>query len=166
MELEELYDYKNRLMKDICSDADVIQLVTGNANAAVPNRKMPYTQVFPYEYIPDTVDDGKTYICFDVDVTGTPNDTTYSLVLYVWVLMHKSAMHPKTGGCAIDNIIIAINKLLNGSRYYGLGELKLEHVRRFKPALDYHGRALTYSTRDFNMRPIKQNLPSNRKEGV
>lgn len=49
MNLEELFDYKNLLMKDLCSNERVVKLVTGNEDAAVPNHGLAYTQLWPFE---------------------------------------------------------------------------------------------------------------------
>lgn len=49
MYLEELYDYKNLLMKQLCSDPEIVRRVAQNPDAEVPNRELPYTRIFPYE---------------------------------------------------------------------------------------------------------------------
>lgn len=49
MELEEFYDYKNRLMSELCKNEEIVKLVTENEKASVPNHQLPYTQLFPYE---------------------------------------------------------------------------------------------------------------------
>jgi hypothetical protein len=164
VQLEELYDYKNLLMKQLCSDEKIVKLVTNNPNAAVPNHGLPYTQVFPYEFVPETVDDGKTFICFDLDITDVPNKTYYIPTLYVWCFTHKSLLRLDEGGCLLDEMCKSINELLNGSRYYGLGALKLRRLNRFAPITDYLGRVLTYTATDIN-RDNGGNirLPGNRK---
>ena len=73
MNLDELFDYKNRLMKEICTNEDIVHLVTNKADSAVPNMTLPYSQVFPYEFVPETVDNGQTFICFDVDISYVYN---------------------------------------------------------------------------------------------
>lgn len=150
MDLAELFEYKNQLMKDLCSDEALVKLVTGNENAAVPNHKLPYTQVFSYEFVPETVSEAKTFICFDVDIIAVPNKTFYIPVLYVWLFCHKSAARLPQGGIRLDQMCVEVNRLLNGSRFYGLGQLKLQAVERFSPILDYLGRAMTFEATDFN----------------
>lgn len=167
MHLEEFYDYKNRLVQELCSDPDVVRLVTGNPEAAVPNHALPYTQVFPYEFVPETIDDGQTYICIEVDITSVPNKTFYLPVLYIWVFTHKSRMRVQTergGSVLVDELSAVIDSKLNGSRYYGLGTLELDSALHFKPVNDYLGRALVYRARDFNRTgSSKINAPSDRK---
>lgn len=162
MKLEEFFDYKNRLMKDLCCNEEIVRLITDNNDADVPNHTLSYSQIFPYEFVPETVDDGKTFICFDVDIANVENKTFYTPVLYVWVFTHKSKMRLDAGGLRLDLMASKINDLLNGSRFYGLGELELKNVSRFSPITDYQGRALTYVARDFN-RSSTHSIPANRK---
>lgn len=70
------------------------------------------------------------------------------------------------GGVLLDKLSVEINKMLNGSRFYGLGQLKLSSVQRFEPITDYLGRVLVYSTVDFNRLSAGARTPSNRKRGL
>lgn len=150
MYLDEFFDYKNQLMKDICCDEEIAKLITNNKGKDVPNHKLAYTQVFPYEFVPDTINDAQTIICFDVDIADVENKTFYLPVLYIWVFTHASLLRLPEGGVRIDQLSSEIDKVLNGSRFYGLGELELKSVGRFSPIQDYYGRVLTYKARDFN----------------
>lgn len=163
MELSEFFEYKNQLMKELCCNENIVRLVTGNDSAIVPNHTLPYTQLFPYEFVPDTEDKARTFICFDVDVAEVINKTFYVPVLYVWVFAHKSNLHMESGGVLIDQLAVEVNKMLNGSRYYGMGEMNLDSVDRFSPVTDYLGRVLTFVARDFNRSRSQPVIPSNRK---
>lgn len=164
MELNEFFDYKNRLMKDLCCNKEIVTLITDKENSRVPNHTLAYSQVFPYEYVPETVDNGQTFVCFDVDIVEVINKTFYVPVLYIWVFTHKSKMRLPAGGVRTDLLAAQIDRMLNGSRFYGLGELDLKQVGRFAPITDYQGRVLTYCAKDFNRSASKQ-LPSNRRTG-
>lgn len=162
---EEFFDYKNQFIGEICSDQEIVGLLTANESAAVPDRSLPYTQVFPYEYVPETESDAKTFICVDVDIVSVPNSTFYTLAIYVWVFAHKSQLRLSNGrGVITDKLASAIDRLANGSRDYGLGRLKLVSSLRFAPITDYQGRVLTFSATDFNRDGSKKvPIPSNRK---
>lgn len=162
MNLEEFFDYKNRLMKELCCNEDIVRLITDKDDSDVPNHTLAYSQIFPYEFIPETVDNGQTFICFDTDIDEVQNKTFYTPVLYIWIFTHKSKARLPEGGVRIDVLSSKIDKMLNGSRIYGLGELDLRHVGRFSPINDYLGRVLAYSTRDFNRNGTKP-PPANRK---
>lgn len=163
MELQEFYDYKNRLMKDLCSNLEIVKLVTGDANPKVPNKNLPYTQIFPFQFIPETENDARTFICFDVDIVNVPNKTFYKPVIYIWIIAHKSNMRTASQGCRTDAISCEIDHMLNGNRNYGQGELMLGPVTRFNPNTDFLGRQLIYTTRDFNRSPGMKPTPAYRK---
>lgn len=163
MYLDEFFDYKNELMKTLCCNQEIVRLITDSSKAPVPNYDLSYTSIFPFEYVPDTVDDGRTFVCFDVDIAEVMNKTFYLPVLYIWVFTHKSKIRLNEGGVRIDKLSAEINKELNGSRYFGLGELELYSVGRFSPITDYLGRVMTYTARDFNRVSPSKRPPANRK---
>ena len=166
MQLEEFFNYKNELMKTLCCNESIVRLVTDSSSAPVPNYDIGYKQIFPFEFVPDTVDDAKTYICFDVDVTQVLDKTFYIPALYIWVFTHKSKLRlPDGRGVRLDMLAAEIDKELNGSSNFGLGYLDLQSVSRFSPIVDYLGRVLTYRAIDFN-RPTKYKHPVMRKDGA
>lgn len=164
MKLDELFEYKNKIMEILCSNEKIIKLITKNDNATIPSKTAQYNQIFPYEYIPETVDNATTFICFDVDVPYVENKTFLDPEIYIWVFTHKSNMKIEGGGVRIDDICVEINNELNGNREIGLGELDLRSVGRFMPIVDYQGRVLTYQARDFNRGRSDKNIPSNRRQ--
>lgn len=163
MQLQEFYDYKNQLMKDLLTNEKIVKLIDEDI-AFEDAYKLAYTKVFPYEYIPETVQHGATYICFDVDVQRTSNKTFYSPTIYIWAFTHRSLMRLKEGGVRIDKLCSEIANTINGSREYGLGELDLYSVKRFAPMTDYQGKAMTFYAEDFNrLSPTGKPIPANRK---
>lgn len=165
MNLQEFFDYKNKLMEDLMTDRTLVSLL----NEEVPFENassLIYTQVFPLEYVPETVQGGATYICCDVDIMSASNKTFLSPVLYIWVFAHRSKLRLPEGGVRTDRICSRICELINGSRYYGLGELSLYSVKRFAPMTDYNGKLMTFYTKDFNRQyDGKKPVPTNRKTG-
>lgn len=163
MQLKDFFDYKNRLMQDLLTNQKIVSLIQDNAELENAD-KLAYTQVFPYEYLPETVQGGQTYICFDVDIQSVSSKTYLTPVLYIWVFAHKSNLHLKEGGVRTDNLCSAICEVINGSRYYGLGELSLYSVKRFAPMTDYQGKVMTFYAKEFNRQfDGKKPTPSNRK---
>ena len=163
MNLDELFDYKNELMKTFCKNENIVRLVTDSEDAPVPDFDLPYNQIFPFEFVPETVSEGTTFICFDVDIEDVISKTFYMPIIYIWMFTHKSKLRLEHGGIRLDQLAVEINKELNGSRYFGLGELELRRVDRFVPVLDYRGRVLTYTARDFNRIAPSKKPPANRK---
>lgn len=165
MQLQEFFDYKNQLMEDLLTNEDIVRLI--DDTVALQNAdSLAYTQVFPCEYVPDTVQEGKTYICFDVDVQRAVDKTFLSPTLFVWVFTHRSKLRLPEGGVRTDKLCSEICKAINGSRKYGLGELNLYSVKRFAPMTDFQGKVLTFYAKDFNrVYDGKKYTPENRKRG-
>lgn len=165
MQLSEFFDYKNKLMEDLLTNESIVKLIDDTVELC--NAKdLAYSSVFPYEYIPDTVETAKTFICFDVDVHESINKTFLLPTIYIWVFSHKSKLRLQEGGVQTDKLVSEIAKAINGSRFYGLGELELYSVKRFAPAMDYQGKVMTFHAKEFNRTsPNTRPIPSNRKHG-
>lgn len=165
MQLQDFFDYKNHLMKEILTNDTIVHLLNEDITME-HSEELAYTQVFPAEYIPETLHDGSTFICFDVDVQSAPSKTILKPTLYVWVFAHRSRLRlPDGGGVRTDKLCSEICKMINGSYEYGLGQLELRSVRRFAPVTDYNGKCMTFDAKEFNHTydPHKY-IPANRKE--
>lgn len=164
MNLNDFYDYKNQLMKDLLTDKEIVRLMQPEKglNNAID---LAYTQIFPYEYIPETIQKGNTYICFDIDIQSqTAGKTFYYPYIYVWVFAHRSKLRLPEGGVRTDKICSRICEIMNGSRLYTLGELNLYSSKRFAPVTDYNGKVLTFIGREFSKQHNDNKiLPNNRK---
>lgn len=166
MLLEELYDYKNQLMKDLITNEKIVRLLSDTVPME-DARSLIYTQIFPYEYVPDTIEHGHTFICFDVDVQSVSNKTYLSPTILIWVFTHKSKLRLPEGGVRTDMLACEIDKTINGSRYYGLGELNLYSIRRFATLTDFQGKQMTFLANEFNrLSPTGKPIPQNRRVGV
>lgn len=173
MNLKDFFDYKNQFMNDILTDPEIVKLITeqdqfGDDIYTVENAKdLIYKQVFPFEYVPETVHDGSTFICVEVDVQSAPGKTYMDLVMYVWIFAHRSRLVlPNGGGVRTDALCNKICEKINGSRNYGLGELDIVSCKRFAPMTDYNGKVLVFYADEFNrLHNYSQTIPSNRKRG-
>ena len=166
MQLEEFFDYKNQLMEDLLTNPEIVKLLDDNCMITDKPESLVYKQVFPFEYIPDTIEHGQTFICCDVDIQRSLNKTFLLPVLYVWVFSHKSKLRLQEGGVRTDKLCSEIAKEINGSRNYGLGELDLYSVKRFAPITDYQGKVMMFQAQEFNRTvPTGKPVPSNRKRG-
>lgn len=168
MQLDEFYDYKNQLMDDLIKNKDIVRLLSDDCRLISKPDTLIYKQIFPYEYIPETVEHGQTFICCDVDIQRSMNKTFLLPVLYIWEFTHKSKLRlPNHMGVRTDKLAAEIAKTINGSRFYGLGELDFYSAKRFAPIADYQGKVLTFQATDFNrLSPTGKAVPSNRKHGL
>lgn len=176
MYLEEFVNYKNQLVDDLLGNEEIVRLLNDKyeqidiKHAGELFRK----QIFPYEYIPETVEEGKTFICFDVDISrmsdrreAPSNKMIYSPVLYIWIFTHKSLLWLPEGGVRTDRLAQEIVKTINGSHFYGMGSIELYSVKRFAPMMDYQGKVLTFDAKDWNhTNPTGRQWPQNRRIGA
>ena len=117
-------------MEDLLTSESIVRLLDDDISMDDAG-KLAYKNVFPCEYVPETVQDGKTFICFDVDIQQSVNKTYLLPTLYVWVFTHRSKLRlPNGGGVRTDKMCSEICKAINGSRKYGLGELDLYSVKK------------------------------------
>lgn len=167
MQLTEFFDYKNKMMEDLITNPEIVKLMNNECVTSENPSDMIYTQIFPYEYIPDIVDDAKTFICFDVDIQKSINKTFLIPTIYLWVFTHKTLLNLSNGdGVRTDKLCSEIAKTIDGSRYYGLGELNLSSVKRFAPTENYQGKVMVFQTQEYNRpSPTGKPVPTNRKNG-
>lgn len=164
MSLEAFYRYKTRLMEAFVTNPAIVKLL--NEDIEITNAKrLIYQQVYPYEYIPETVEFGQTFICVDVDIQSVTNNLIMKPDIFIWVFTHKSLLRLPEGGVRVDQLCSEIDTALNGNRFFGMGELKLASCKRFAPTNDYQGKVMRFVADEINHDPdIKHRVPANRKE--
>lgn len=164
-ELDIFYNYKNKIMKALLTDEKLVHLIDEDYDFSKA-KNLAYKQVFPCDYVINTVEEGKTFICFDVDLQQSANKTYFFPTIYVWVFAHKSKLRLSAGGIRIDKICSRIADLLNGSAEISLGELDLYSVKRYPLMTDFIGKVMTFHAVDFNrLYNPKKTVPANRRGG-
>lgn len=161
--LDELYDYKNQCMNDVLKSKEILSLLDASETGLTAKQAM-YNMVFPYEYIPETTETAKTFICCEVDIQEVYNKTYLNARMDIFVFTHNSNLRVPSGGLRVDRVVSEIVKILNGSREYGLGQLKLFKVSTFSPIESYQGKHIVFNATDFNLlSPTGKEIPENRK---
>ena len=176
MYLEEFVDYKNQLVTDMLKNPEIVRLLSDKYEQNVPEdpKTLFRSQIFPYEFVPETLEHGRTIICFEVEISkltdrmeSRAGKMMYTPTVYIWVFTHKSLMWIPDVGVRVDRIAIEIAKSICGSHDYGAGSLTLASTRRVAPTMDYQGTLLTFKATDWNMpKPTGKSWPSNRKAGI
>lgn len=166
--LEELFDYKNKLIGDLLTNENIVNLITDDLDLREHPEDLVYRNVFPFEKIPGTTEDATTYVCCEVDIrNASANKTYFDAVIYIWAFTHESLFRlPGGRGIRFDALASEIVKTINGSREYGLGELELASVTKMSPIEHYQGRRITFNASDFNRvhQSVGKPVPSNRKK--
>jgi hypothetical protein len=148
--LEELSKIKSNMSQFFLKDKELVSLLTGNSNPSLPAMSLLYDQVFPYDWIDETVVEQKSFLCYDLDVADVKKPSLKDVTLWIWIFVHKDLMRTAYGVLR-DRISSRVDKLINGSDdISGIGTVELKQVRRFRPAKDFYGRELKYFVQDFN----------------
>ena len=136
-------------MKSLCLSEKIQRLILLTPPNNTNGREMMYKNIFPYPYVPDTVVEANTFICFDMEVRRVQNRTFKDVSISFWTFTHQSLMRTKDG-IRTDLLANEIDNIINGNRKFGLGTVELQSVTLMNPAKDYHGRTLIYRSVDFN----------------
>lgn len=149
MLLKELTEYRQKIMKTLCCDQEIVNLLTDTEDSPIPNRDLMYSQIFPYAYTPDTTKETKTFICFRVTVPEVSNKTVKEMKIAFYTFTHQDLIRT-SNGLRPDLIGESLERLFNGSLGLGLGRVELEGMDDISPAPNYHGICIEYSVREFN----------------
>jgi len=149
MYLDEVPRYRDEIMEGLCKCDTIVNLIRPKDQPDLRSADLAYKYIFPYDRLIDKTTEAGTYICFDIVAPRTVNRSFTDFRIYIWVIAHERTMRtPK--GLVTDLLCIEIDKLMNGSKSFGLGQTYLTTWDRFNPAEDFHGRSLVYRTYDFN----------------
>lgn len=149
--LEEFTSYKQTLMEAICTSDAIFNLIKlENDPETIECKDLRYVRIYPYNYVPLTIENAQTFICFTVTAPNVRNDVISELILTVFVFTHQDLMRTKNG-MRTDLLVSEIDKLLNGSTKYGLGKVSLKACDVMQvPVRGYSGLYSMYSVKDFN----------------
>lgn len=145
-----LNTYEQTVMKSFCSNKEIVSLLTREKNPIVPNKDLMYEVIYPFDYIPDTNQEAKTFITFYIEVPSTYNSLIKKLYLHIGITTHESLMRTSKG--KVTTLLAnAIDNLFNGNmNIMGIGTLELISSTIDTPIRGYHTRNLTYSVQDWN----------------
>lgn len=149
-----MIECKDRVIEKILSSQAVVDLINDQEFKTAPAYGLLYKKVFPYAFIPDTVDAMETYICVETNIANVKTDSICDVELTIHVLSHVSVMSTDFG-TRIDVLADLIDTLINHSREFGIG--KATPTERYPtswslPNYNYVARKLTYIIKNYNYR--------------
>lgn len=157
--LDELVEYPVRALYNIGTDKDVVSLLTDNPEIDMDSEEADDVfdkYLFDYLYVDGTTAEAEAYVCVETEMTRSHTTTMQNMRLYVTVICHKKFMKVDTTkfkgmiGNRRDNLVRCVDKLLNGSDAFGIGQLLLESVRTIPSPNGFTARELTYSVPEFS----------------
>lgn len=149
-----LMDCKDKVIEKILSSQEVVDLIDDQKIKTAPAFGLLYKKVFPYAFVPDTVDATETYICVETNIVNVKSDAICDVELIIHVISHIGIMRTDFG-TRVDALADVIDELLNHSRDFGIG--KVTPVERYPtswtlPNYNYVCRKVTYVIKNFNFR--------------
>lgn len=116
---------KQRIMSALVNDDDIVGLIDdsliGNGD------ELLYNNIYPYQRVPDTEDEMKTYICFKVNTRPTyaKNKAFKDIIVTLYIITHQNLMRCDRNGTRIDFLGSLVLDIFNGKDGFGIGEVEV-----------------------------------------
>ena len=91
MYLDELSKYKSKVMQRLCENPK-IQFLILSRESLNPKKELMYKHIFPYAFVPDTVTNTSTFVCFDMEVKRVENRSFKDLSIMFWIFSYQSIL--------------------------------------------------------------------------
>ena len=168
MNLSEFRQYRSLIMQKVCENSKIVDLLTNTDGSTATAADLIKTHVYPFEFIPGTTEEGKSYISMLFSVPMVDNGmTSLTCYLKVYVVTYAELAWAKddNGVAALRYDLIAeeLDKVLNGLIDTGFKITLMSRKDGYQPMHHWHGTALTYEVQAWN-RP-KQSHRTERTDG-
>jgi len=162
--LDEIVNYPDIIAMALNTDNTVVGFLINNPNVDIINDEVDVfgTQIFNYNFIPNTLTDSLSYITIDTVVSDASTDKIKTLKLVVTVISNKTNMKldPKIfGGVAgnrRDNLVRYTDKIIRGIKNLGIGKIQFTPRTPVSPvstgSVDYVAKQLVYEVENFDGR--------------
>lgn len=154
--LKDIGIFKTNLLLSFLDSPDICELLLGENYTSDDIDDLVYTQVFPYLYIDETQTEVLPYLCVEVNFRRQTR-TMKTMIITVYAYCHKDCMeYHKDGysGTRADILADMVERQLQESDKYGIGELTLQSVGYYFPNNKYYGRQLTFEASDFKFKKV------------
>lgn len=143
---QEIIEYKQSAMNSIANVENIIKAINAKDSSGelLEPGDLFYTHIFPYAYIPGTVETAGCYITFEISMpnVSTVNRLFKDVLITVSIICHQDIMRMTedeplgtTGATRTDFISTEIDKLFNKSTGI-MGKNELELVSNIEGAID------------------------------
>lgn len=143
---QEIITYKQTAMNAIAGVDNIVKAINAKYSSGNPMEPgdLFYTHIFPYAFIPDTIDTAGCYITFEISMpsVSTVNYFFKDVLITVTIICHQDIMKMTddeplgaTGATRCDYISVEIDKLFNKSTEI-MGRYELELVSNIEGAID------------------------------
>lgn len=145
---------KDRVVELVLSSQKIVELIGDNVYKTAPAPGLLYKKVYPFIYIPDTLDSASAIICVEANIISVKTDSVCDIELIIATMCHTDIMRTEFG-TRIDALADEVDELINHSREFGIG--KLIPSTRYPtdytlPNYNYVCRKVKYTIPNFNYR--------------
>lgn len=152
--MKQFREYRSLIMKKICDNQTIVDLLTNAENSRATPEDLIKTHVYPFEFIPGTTEEGKSYISMLFSVPMVDNGmTSLTCYLKIYIVTYSElAWANKDGvsGLRYDLIAEELDKTLNGLIDTGFRVNLMARKDGYQPMHNWHGTALTYEVQAWN----------------
>ena len=165
---QEIIEYKRSAMAAIANVDKIIKAIDAKDDFGNPISPgdLFYTHIFPYDFIPDSIDVAKTYITIEISMpnVSTTNHFFKDVLITINVICHQDIMEMTddeplgaTGATRVDYISVELDKLFNKTTTL-MGKYELELVSNIGGALDpvHKCRIMRFKTKAPVAQPCKR----------
>ena len=155
--LQDGVDYKAQVVARLVSSQAVVGLLLNNPEIDLDSDEAIDSLddiIFDFDYIDRTVERSNAFIMVDADMVGPTSASFNAWEIYVQVVCHKdyvkmdSKIFKGVRGNRRDNLMCEIDKLLNGSRVFGIGRLELKSAVTAMVPDSFTSKLLTYTVHE------------------
>lgn len=148
-EKDHISEYKRKIMTYLSTNKQIVELCGGEFG-----KKQNGRIFFPYEYVPETIEETFCGVCFDVESQRGEVAAYDTMLMYFFIFCHYGmASAPDLPGLRYDMIAHQITRDLDDKPFFGIGKCQLRmnqiYVAR-RMAREMRGRVLTFTVTDFS----------------
>ena len=155
--LYDIGEYKENLMRHLAKCPELGKVLLMHEPTEEERDGLGYSQIFPYLYVPDVQDEKKSYVCFEVNSSGSGSMKVMTLTVYI--LCHKDYMNYYLNGyqgTTVDVLCDIFTRQIEECKDFGIGKWDLSSTWHFFPNSSYYGRTLTFKISDFKNKVKKK----------
>lgn len=148
----EVIEYRKKIMAELCKSKEILKLLDAS-DIKHPEDILPFSKIYPHEFIPETIKETERLICFemraDLDIR---NKTLKELTIWFFISCHQSAVPYFENGRSFlwyDQVVCAIDGLFSDQNKLGIGKMELQSNAPYYPQQKFKGRQLTFKVFDF-----------------
>lgn len=151
----ELKEYRQKIMTAMLNYKYLCELVLNDIITTMDDSdlqdRITKNYIFKFAYIPDTQEEAKTYITFDITSNSSASNDMYKNVkLTMNIICHKSLIDHPSGYLRSDMIDECLQDLFNDNYDFGVGKMTCVGDSPIRINNTHYGRQIDFVSKEFN----------------